>query len=334
MTWLVTGGSGFLGAHLLRRLRGEGLAARSLDLVPPQTPVEGVQTVLGDVRDPDAVRRAVAGVEVVVHAAAALPSRARQLGSVNVDGTDCVARSAREAGVRRSLLVSSAVVYGLLPPPVRETDAPRPIERYGRTKLQAEELWLATSPEPVVLRPSAVVGPGRLGVFGILFRWIHEGRRVYVLGDGANRYQLLDVADLVQAVLLAGERPQTPEVLNLGGRISGTVRADLESLIAHTGSDSIVKGVPALPARAALAGLAALRLSPLGAWHRRSAAHDVVLDCARARSELEWEPALTGAEALARAYDWFLTDGQRRTTGATHTVRWREGALALLRRFS
>jgi nucleoside-diphosphate-sugar epimerase len=330
----VTGGSGFVGGHVLGRLRAAGVDARSLDLVSPERPLDGVETVLGDVRDPVAVRRALRGVEVVVHAAAALPSRAGDLESVNVDGTLTMGRFAREAGVRRSVLISSAVVYGLLSRPARESDWPRPIERYGRTKLQAERHWLATAPEPVVVRPSAIIGPGRLGVFGILFRWIDEGRRVYVLGDGSNRYQLLDAGDLADAVLLAGERGPAGEVLNLGGRVSGTVRAELMSLIAHAGSASAVTCVPERPARAALALLGVLRLSPLGAWHRRSAARDVVLDCSTAHALLGWEPALTGAEALARSYDWFVAEPPSLETGTTHTQHWREGALALLRRWS
>jgi hypothetical protein len=123
-------------------------------------------------------------------------------------------------------------------------------------------------------------------------------------------------------------------VINVGGAVSGTVRGDLESLIAHAGSESVVTGVPVRPTRVALAALAALRLSPLGAWHRASAAHDVVLDLARAHELLGWVPEVTGAEALARAYDWFIGVGATQAVGGTHTVRWREGALALLRRFS
>ena len=335
MSWLVTGGAGFLGMHLLRRLKAEGVSARSLDLAPPEAVLDGIEVVVGDVRDAGAVRRALADVDVVVQAAAALPSRARQLDSVNAGGADIVGRLAREAGVRRSILVSSGVVYGLLPPPVRETDEPQPVEAYGRSKLRAEERWLGTAPGAVVLRPSAFVGPGRLGVFGILFRWIREGRRIYVLGNGSHTYQLLDVADLVEAILLAAARSGTSGVvLNVGGGISGTVREDLETLVGHAGSASRVVGVPARPVCAALAALDLLRLSPLTAWHRRSAAHDVVLDCERARGLLGWEPSRTGADALRDAYDWYVHDGTGRETGSSHTLRWREGALGLLRRVS
>lgn len=272
------------------------------------------------------------GCDVVVHAAAALPGDG-DLDGVNVAAGARLARLAREAGVRRSVLVSTAVVYGLQPPPLRETDEPRPIEAYGRSKLRAEAAWLEQAPSPLVLRPTAFLGPERLGVFGILFRWVREGRSIYVLGRGSNRYHLLDVDDLVSAVLLAGERDATG-VVNVGGLQSGTVREDLEALIAHAGSSSRVVGVPAAPARAALAVLDAVGLSPFSTWHRRSADRDIVLDCARARDLLGWQAARSGAEALQRAYDWFVVHGGDAVTGSGHRFAWRERALGALRRIS
>jgi len=332
VTWLVTGGSGFLGSHLLRHLSEAGIAARSLDLVTDAGVPAGVDVVVGDVRDQGVLRRALAGVEVVVHAAAALPSGG-DLEATNVNGTERLAREARRAGAKRAILVSSGVVYGLGAAPLRETDEALPIESYGRSKLRAEARWLAGAPSPIVLRPSAFIGPERLGVFGILFRWIREGRRIYVLGDGSNRYQLLDVEDLVAAVLLAGG--STGEgVVNVGGIVSGTVRKDLEALIEHSGSGSRVVGVPARPARAALAVLGALRLSPLSTWHARSADRDFVLDCSRAAELLGWAPKLSGADALRGAYDWFLRESGATATGTTHRSAWHERGFALLRRLS
>lgn len=332
MTWLVTGGSGFLGVHLLRRLSRRGIAARSLDLEPLELRLPQVEAIVGDVRDEAVVRQALEGVEVLVHAAAALPSGGN-LEEVNRAATARLAQLARKAGVRRSVFVSSGVVYGIQPPPVAETAVPRPCEAYGRSKLAAERAWLAAAPAPLVLRPSAFIGPERLGVFGILFRWIREGRRIYVLGDGGNRYQLLDVADLVRAIELASERP-ADGVLNVGGRISGTVRADLEKLIRHAGSRSQVVGIPARPAKAILAALDAVGLSPLQRWHRLSADRDIVFDCARADALLGWQPSRSGAETLISAYDWYCADGDSRPEGITHRTAWRERALGVLRRIS
>ncbi|HUG63729.1 MAG TPA: NAD(P)-dependent oxidoreductase [Gaiellaceae bacterium] len=330
MTWLVTGGAGFLGVHLLRRLVGEGTRARSLDLV--RGVPTGVQERLGDVGDVSALREVLVDVDVVVHAAAALPSGG-DVDATNVAATALLAREARDAGVQRSILVSSGVVYGPGRLSLRESDEPRPIEDYGRSKLAAEREWLATAPAPIVLRPAAFLGPERLGVFGILFHWITEGRRIYVIGDGSNRYQLLDVDDLVAAIVLAAEAGMDG-VVNVGGTVTGSIREDLEALIAHAGTGSRVVGIPARPARAALTVLAAVRLSPLTTWHIQSAGRDFVLDCTRAAETLGWKPARSGADALERAYDWFLAEGAHRPVGTTHRSAWRERGLAALRRLS
>ncbi len=329
MTWLVTGGAGFLGVHLLRRLVAGGVRARSLDLSGGAP--DGVEELVGDASDERAVRRAVAGVDVIVHAAAALPSGGDL--DANVAASRLLARAATEARVKRCILVSSGVVYGLGRSPHRESDEPRPIEAYGRTKVLAEQAWLDGAPAPLVLRPSAFIGRERLGVFGILFRWVREGRRIYVLGDGRNRYQLLDVDDLVAAVLLAGES-NAVGVLNLGGALSGTVRDDLGVLIARAGTRSRVVGVPARPARMALAALDVLHLSPLSSWHYRSADRDFVLDCTHAADALGWSPRYSGADALCRAYDWFVEQRSSAPVGTTHRAAWRERGLAALRRLS
>ncbi len=330
--WAISGGGGFLGVRLARRLVADGMHVRSLDLVPLAEP--GVETIVGDIRRPEDAAALCRRTDIVVHAAAALPIRggAAELRSVNVDGTAALLRAAKQAGVPRIVMVSTAVVYGLQPPPIVEDAEPRPVEDYGRTKLEAEQLALAQ--DAVVLRPTAFLGPGRLGVFSILFRFVREGRNVYILGSGSNRYQLLDVDDLVDAILLAGERPVTGTTFNLGADSPGTVREELVGLVRHAGSSSRVTSLPAGPARSALATLDRLGLSPLSRWHYVSADRDVVLDTARATKQLGWTPRFTGADALARAYDWYVRAGAALPTGDTHRLPWRERAITIVRRLS
>src|SRR6267378_4170412 len=111
MLWAISGGAGFLGLHLARRLLADGHAVRTLDVAPlDDAELEAaIEETRGDIRDPAAARRLVEGADVLVHAAAALPIRgsAREIRSVNVEGAETLLGAALEAGVGRTLVISS-----------------------------------------------------------------------------------------------------------------------------------------------------------------------------------------------------------------------------------
>jgi len=339
----ISGGAGFLGLHLSRRLIADGHAVRTLDVVPlDDAGLEGhVEELRGDVRSTVDARRLVAGADVLVHAAAALPiqeSRAA-IRSVNVDGAAVSFAAALEQGVRRVVLISSTAVYGVPERhPIHEDDPLVGVGHYGESKIEAERLCDAFARrglESVVVRPKTFLGPERLGVFEILFDWIREGRRIPILGNGTNRYQLLAVEDLCDAVVRCLGADVAGQALNVGAARFGTVREDLEALIAHAGSGSRLRPVPARPAELALRALELSRLSPLAEWHYRTAHRDSFVSIDRARGLLGWEPRLSNAETLCETYDWYLAHrGTMRAAGITHRVPWDQRALALIRRVS
>ena len=339
----ISGGAGFLGLHLARRLVADGHDVRTLDLAPlDDVPLEGrVEELHGDVRLAADARRLVAGADVLVHAAAALPiqvSRAA-IRSVNVEGAAVTFAAAAEAGVRRVVLISSTAVYGVPERhPIHEDDPLVGVGHYGESKIEAEQLCEAFARrglETVIVRPKTFVGPERLGVFEILFDWVREGRRIPVLGDGSNRYQLLAVEDLVDAVVRCLDAKVAGEALNVGAGRFGTVREDLEALIDHAASGSRLRPVPARPAEVVLRGLELAHLSPLAEWHYRTAHKDSFVSIDRARTLLGWAPRLSNAETLVATYDWYLEHrGDLRAAGLTHRVPWDQRALGLLRRVS
>ncbi|MEP6909368.1 MAG: NAD-dependent epimerase/dehydratase family protein [Actinomycetota bacterium] len=343
MLWAISGGAGFLGLHLARNLLADGQAARSLDLAPlDDVELENeLEEIRGDIRDPAAARRLVEGADILVHAAAALPIRGsgREIHSVNVDGTATLLAAALEAGVGRVLLISSTAVYGIPEThPIDESSPLHGVGHYGRSKIEAEEVargFGRRGLDVVILRPKTFIGPERLGVFEILFDWIREGRRIPILGDGSNRYQLLAVEDLVHAVLLAAEAPVSGETINIGATEFGNVREDLESLIAHSRAGSRLRPVPARPTELGLRALELARLSPLAEWHYKTAHRDSYVETSKAQQLLGWQPEFSNAEALTRTYDWYLANrGRIAGAGMTHRVPWNQRALAVLKRLS
>ena len=342
--WAITGGSGFLGLHLARQLRADGEDVRTLDLEPldPELTSSGIDSITADIRDGAAVGALCRNADVVVHAAAALPIQgsSEEIRSVNVDGTATVLAAAAQSGVRRVVFVSSTAVYGI--PHVHPIDEGMqldPVGAYGASKIDAERVCAefgARGLEVVIIRPKTFVGPERLGVFEILFDWIRDGRRIYTIGSGHNRYQLLAVEDLVEALVLAGTRPVAGRIYNVGAQQFGTVREDLQALIDHAGSTSRITPLPARPVQVTLRALELLRVSPLAEWHYKTADKDSFVSIERAQTELGWTPRLSNAETLIDAYRWYEDNLDRlaREPGLTHRVPWDQRALGLIKRVS
>ena len=307
--------------------------------MPVDDPIErDVTEIRGDMRDSERARALCDGADVLVHAAAALPIRGsrREIMSVNVDGTAALLAAAAAASVRRVVYISSTAVYGV--PRVHPLFEDFPlvgVGPYGESKIACEELVRSSPLETVTIRPKTFLGPERLGVFEILFDWIRDGRRIYVLGRGGNRYQLLAVEDLVDAIARASTADVAGEVFNVGATEFGTVRSDLEALIAHAGTTSRLRPVPARPAELALRALELARLSPLGEWHYKTASRDSFVDVSKAKRLLGWHATKSNVETLVENYDWYVANRARmQSAGVTHRVPWNQQALSWLKKVS
>lgn len=336
--WLVTGGSGYLGSCFVHRLAARGERVRVLDLHDADDRPPGVELVRGDIRDPAAVARACASVDVVLHNVAQVPlARDRRLfWSVNVEGTETLLRAAQAAGVRKVVYTSSSAVYGApRENPVREDTPARPGEAYGAAKLEGERVcqrFAAAGLDVTIVRPRTILGHGRLGIFQLLFEWTLRGANLPVLGRGDNRYQFVHADDLVEGTLLAAARPGRAEY-NFGAERFGTMRELLEALCRHAGTGSRVRSVPAGPVQA-LVGLAgALRLAPLGPYHALMYGRSMWFDISRARAELGWRPRWSNEEMIVQSYDWYRAHRDAVLVaqgGSHHRSAVRAGILRLL----
>jgi nucleoside-diphosphate-sugar epimerase len=335
---LVTGGSGYFGSILVERALASGDRVRVLDLNPPDDPGQ-VEVVTGDVRDRATVAEACEGVDVVLHNVAQVPlARDRHLfWSVNVAGTANVLLAARDAGVAKVVHTSSSAIYGIPERnPVTEATPGRPLEAYGRAKLEAEVLCreaAATGVDVTIVRPRTILGHGRLGIMAILFEFVAEGAPVYVLDGGHNRYQFVHAEDLASACLLAADQPG-PTSFNVGATEFGTMRETLEALADHAGTGSRVRSLPSAPAAAAMRALAGAGQAPFAPYHWLLYGKSLWFDTTKARHELGWEPTRSNASMVIESYEWFLA--HRHELGGDgrshHRSPARLGLLRLLKR--
>jgi nucleoside-diphosphate-sugar epimerase len=331
---LVTGGTGFLGAHLSATLARAGWDVIAGDVHPPSDPVQHASLSL-DVRDPDAVRRAVEGCDVVVNNAALVPVTRSSLDvyrAVNVGGTTNVLAAAKATGAYVAH-ISSTSLYGVPKQlPIRPDTPFTPFETYGQSKTEAERVVERERAGGVVvssLRPRTIVGTGRLGLFDVIFPRVRDGKVVPLFGRGDNLLQLLDADDMCAAVLRAIELRSNGSY-NVGALEYGTVRQDFERLIAHAGSGSRVVGVPVPAIHAVVRPLDMIGRSPFTPWHYMTAHVPFYCDVSTTMEELGWRPQRSNAEMLVNAYDWFVEHAGVR--GASAHRRPLSGVLARLLR--
>jgi nucleoside-diphosphate-sugar epimerase len=308
---LITGGSGYFGSILAELALARGDRVRVFDLNPPAH--DRVEYVAGDVRDLDALRAASDGVDAVLHNVAQVPlAKDRELfWSVNVTGTANVLLAARDRGVAKVVHTSSSAIFGIPERnPVTEDTPGRPLEAYGRAKLEAEHVChdaAAAGLDVTIVRPRTILGHGRLGIIAVLFDFVAAGAPVYVLGGGDNRYQFVHANDLADAVLRASER-EKPSTYNVGATEFGTMRETLQAVVDHAGTGSRVRSLPAAPARIGMKALATVGMAPFAPYHWLLYAESLWFDTTKAQTELGWQPRHSNASALVESYDWFLAN--------------------------
>jgi nucleoside-diphosphate-sugar epimerase len=340
---LVTGGAGFLGINLCRYLVEKGYRVISLDIAEFTYPdmAGKVEVIKGDIRNADEVARAMQGIDIVVHCAAALPLYTREeIFGTDVGGTLNILKAADDLGVERVIFISSTAVYGIPDHhPLYENDRLVGVGPYGEAKILAEEKCLEYRQKKLcvpIIRPKSFIGPERLGVFAILYDWIRRGKNIPIVGSGKNRYQLLDVTDLCEAIDLCITKPRdiVNDTFNIGAGEFTTMKEDFGSVLDFAGYGKNIVGVPAKPLILLLRLLEFLHLSPLYRWVYETAAKDSFVSIDKAKKLLGFEPKYSNKETLIRNYQWYLAHySEYQDTGVSHRAPWKQGVLAFVRFF-
>jgi nucleoside-diphosphate-sugar epimerase len=311
--WAVTGGSGFIGRHLIARLQEEGIACRAL---VRGGSAGGAEMIRGDIRDRDAVVRLVSGAGVVVHLAGYVHRVVRtrrereECRSVNAGGTaavvDAVIGSAPDAFL---IHVSTASVYAPSDEPLTETAPTIPQNAYGASKLEAEQLVIDAARElhAAIIRPAMVFGDGAPGNLAHLTSMIRRGFLIEI-GRGENRKSILPVGTLVDAILaLALNRDAADgEIFNVTGGEPMTMRLIADAIASAVGRAPRRIAMPRAPlfiAGRLLDALLAVVPLPVPKLSQmvESYGSTVVLDDAKLRVRIGFTPSADVRAALAAA---------------------------------
>lgn len=309
---LITGGSGFFGGALKRRLLDEGFSCINLDLVPDADHHSNLISLQGDLRDQNLLAKMFRdySISAVMHCAALLAHGSipeKDLWTTNVDGTRNIAEACRNNGVHKLVFISTNCLWASnLGHPVSEKEAPAPVEAYGRSKLAAEKLLAdyADSLQAVILRCPTIIDSGRLGLLAILFEFIQEGKKIWVVGDGGNRYQFVYAQDMATACILA-MRYEGSGIFHVGSDNVRPLRDAYQAVIDAAHSRSKIASLPKAPTITAMKLAHALKISPLGPYHYRMIAEDFAFDTTKIREMMGWRPTLTNEEMLIRAYEYY-----------------------------
>lgn len=338
---LITGGNGFFGNLVARRLLEQGERVRVLDVWDsPDRPTD-IEFVHCDILDSEGVAKAMQGVGIVHHNAALVPltKSGARFAEVNEKGSRIAAEEAARAGCDAFIHVSSSAIFGKPECPVTLDTAPAPFESYGRSKLAGEiaaaDACRAAGLPLIVIRPRTILGEGRLGIFRTLFEWIAEGRKIWVPGGGGNILQFVHARDLCDFYMHMLAR-QIPGFYNVGAAEFGTLRDDLGALCAHAGSNSRVCSLPVNLSVWALRALDVMRLSPLAPWHYETYHLPFWFDPAPLLAT-GWQPQYSNIKMMTESFDWFMQNRDHlraEKNTSPHRRPMRDGILDIIRRLS
>lgn len=325
MKVLVTGGTGFTGKALTKRLLDDGYQVTALDYKEGIKTKElrewGAEVVIGSVTEQDVVQKCMQGVEVVHHLAAAfreLNVAESYYDNVNVEGTRIVLEEAKKAGVKKFIYCSTCGVHGNVDNPPADENAPiTPADYYQRTKYMAEPLTLEYHRQGmpcVILRPAAIYGPGDPERFWMIYKRVKKGN-FPMFGNGKTFYHPLYIDNLVDSLMLAMEPGKGDGQAYL---IADEEYVEIEDLVRRVAKAMNTKvRIPHYPVWPLVAAghICEKACKPLGIappifprrvdWFRQNRAFNI----AKARKDLGYNPAVGLDKGLKLTAEWYIAEG-------------------------
>lgn len=315
---LITGSISNAGKKITEKLLAEGKKIRTLDLEAYKSPLPGVEHITCPNLDIAHWKKALTGVDTVIHL---LDLRKRGyikrgfVKKINIGGVKNLLLAARNTGLKKIVFMSSYEVYGDQKKiPTAEDIMPRPATMYGKDKLRAEKLFALliknNTFDITILRPALIVGPGTddpmILITLFMAMAMEEDNRLYMAGDGDNRFQMIDPGEIADAVsLVLKNNASRGKTYNLG---SDSVPTQIEQIVKMKESarlNCMIKRMSAAFAKFLSFVFRPMKINYLTKEHVRYLTTTMMLDCQRAKSELGWITDKDNIQILSDTIDWY-----------------------------
>ncbi|OGT35033.1 MAG: hypothetical protein A3F11_07450 [Gammaproteobacteria bacterium RIFCSPHIGHO2_12_FULL_37_14] len=316
MRYLITGGSGYFGGELKRSLLKDGHICINVDTQADSDQHPNLIHEQIDISNPEALEaifKKHAPFAAVFHAAAHLQLTRKtyqQFYATNITATRYLAENCVRYQISHLIFISSNCVYGRINGMNITEESPLiPFEEYGKTKVVSEKILqeFSNSLHSICLRPPTIIGEGRMGVLSIVFDFIYEGRKLWLIGSGENRYQFIYSEDLIQACKLAVHYPHSA-VFNVGCDHVPTLNELFLNIIQKTNSKTRLFHLSPTFFIPAMKLFFKLGLSPLGPYQYNMIANTYIGDTSKIKRELNWHPTKSNIEIMVDNYNYYIAN--------------------------
>lgn len=339
-TVLITGGAGFFGTILKKNLLQKGFFVVSIDLIKDDFKSDNFVSVQGDICDTDLLREICTSYkfDAIFHCAAKLAHVRKEIKSLwesNVVGTQCISDICTEFDIKKLIFISSNCLYSKsYDNLVSEEEPICPVEIYGKSKLEGEKILLNNKNlTSIIFRCPTIMDEGRLGLLAILFSFIEENRKLWVVGNGKNKYQFIYAEDLATACYLALNHSQT-DIFNIGSDNVDDFNEIYQYVIDKSKSKSKIYHVPKFFAILGMKFFYWIGLSPLGPYQYKMIASSFVFNTSKIKKELNFQPTLTNKEMLLKAYKFYADNKKeivQRKNVSAHSQVAKMGIIRLIK---
>tara|TARA_B100000427_G_C15517998_1_gene599067 strand:+ start:942 stop:1970 length:1029 start_codon:yes stop_codon:yes gene_type:complete len=307
---IITGGSGYFGECLINYLNKKDIKTYSLDINQPANKKNITEFLHLNVLDLKDNLSFLKDKDVLFHCVANVPlaKNKKLFYKNNVEGTIAVLDACLKTGIKKVVILSSSAVYGIPNSnPVDENTLPKPMEEYGKAKLESEKICFREKYKSIdisIIRPRTILGHGRLGIFEILFDWIKQGYNIPVLNGGNNIYQFIHADDLANACFLS-TNTKGINIFNCGTDNYSSIKDVLEYLCTHAKTGSKVKSLPMWIIEPLMKISSTLNISPLAPYHSLMYGRSLYFDNKKIK-RLGWKSMYSNNQMFIESYEYYL----------------------------